>query len=33
MGRRPRGVDIAIIPRQLGHCSITTIARYLDHSE
>jgi site-specific recombinase XerD len=28
---RAEGVDIAIISRQLGHASITTTARYLDH--
>ena len=28
---RAEGVDIAIISRQLGHTSITTTARYLDH--
>jgi len=28
---RAEGVDIAIISRQLGHTSITTAARYLDH--
>ncbi len=28
---RAEGVDIAIISRQLGHVSITTTARYLDH--
>jgi len=28
---RAEGVDIAIIARQLGHASITTTARYLDH--
>ena len=29
--RRAEGADIAIISRQLGHASITTTARYLDH--
>ncbi|UCC29176.1 MAG: tyrosine-type recombinase/integrase [Phycisphaerales bacterium] len=28
---RAEGVDIAIISRQLGHASIATTARYLDH--
>ena len=28
---RAEGVDIAVISRQLGHRSITTTARYLDH--
>jgi len=28
---RAEGIDIAIISRQLGHASITTTARYLDH--
>lgn len=28
---RAEGVDIAIISRQLGHRSISTTARYLDH--
>jgi len=28
---RAEGVDIAIISRQLGHTSISTTARYLDH--
>ena len=28
---RAEGVDIAIISRQLGHASISTTARYLDH--
>ena len=28
---RAEGVDIGIISRQLGHASITTTARYLDH--
>jgi integrase/recombinase XerD len=28
---RTEGVDIAIISKQLGHTSITTTARYLDH--
>jgi integrase len=28
---RAEGVDIGIISRQLGHTSITTTARYLDH--
>ncbi len=28
---RAERVDIAIISRQLGHASITTTARYLDH--
>ena len=28
---RTEGVDIAIISRQLGHASINTTARYLDH--
>jgi len=28
---RAEGVDIAIISKQLGHASITTTARYLDH--
>ncbi len=28
---RAEGVDIAIISRQLGHASINTTARYLDH--
>ena len=28
---RAEGVDIAIISHQLGHASITTTARYLDH--
>ncbi len=28
---RAEGIDIAIISRQLDHCSITTTARYLDH--
>lgn len=28
---RAEGVDIAIISRQLGHASIVTTARYLDH--
>ena len=28
---RAEGIDIAIISRQLGHASISTTARYLDH--
>ncbi|MBI3836289.1 MAG: tyrosine-type recombinase/integrase [Planctomycetes bacterium] len=28
---RAEGVDIGIIYKQLGHTSITTTARYLDH--
>jgi site-specific recombinase XerD len=28
---RAEGVDIGIISKQLGHCSIATTARYLDH--
>jgi site-specific recombinase XerD len=28
---RSEGVDIGIISKQLGHASITTTARYLDH--
>lgn len=28
---RSEGVDIGIISKQLGHVSITTTARYLDH--
>jgi len=28
---RAEGVDIGIIARQLGHASISTTARYLDH--
>jgi integrase len=28
---RAEGVDIAIISKQLGHASISTTARYLDH--
>jgi site-specific recombinase XerD len=28
---RAEGIDIGIISRQLGHCSIATTARYLDH--
>jgi integrase len=28
---RAEGVDIAVISKQLGHTSISTTARYLDH--
>lgn len=28
---RTEGVDIGIVSKQLGHCSIATTARYLDH--
>ena len=28
---RAEGVDIALISRQLGHASINTTARYIDH--